>query len=175
MAHPPQTALALLFPEAEAVVDRFRMQSDPSARHGFPPHITILWPFLPPDDIGDDFLQKLKGFFSGFSAFDLRLGRTDFSDRTLFLAPEPPEPIVAMINAVTRLFPDFPPYNNPEWDPLPHLTVAYGRDRMELEAIAGEFQREVGSMLPIRTSVTKVWLLDYRGEGWKRRCAFDLG
>ena len=175
MIHPPQTSLALLFPELDPVVDRFRMRYDPSAGHGFPPHVTILWPFMPPGAISDETLQQLEVYFRGFFAFDLQFRRTGFSSRTLFLAPEPPEPTIAMINGITRLYPDYPPYNKPEWDPLPHLTVAYGMEPEGLRAIADRFDREAGPSLPVSTTVSRVWLLDYRGDGWKRRLAFDLG
>lgn len=174
MKPPPQTALAFLFPELDPVVADFRMRLDPSAQYGFPPHNTILWPFMLPDEVGEDTLAKLEAFFRGFPAFDLQFRRIEISTGTIYLAPEPPEPIIAMIKGIIRLFPEYPPYQRPDWDPVPHVTVAYGKGRDALEQLTADFQQKAGSMLPVSTTVSKAWLLELRDDRWQRRRAFDL-
>lgn len=175
MTPPPQTSLTLLFPELEPVVGDFRMRLDPSAQYGFPPHNTILWPFLLPDEVDDPTLEKLERFFQGFPAFDLQFHRVRASSGSIYLVPEPPETIIAMIRGIIRLYPDNPPYSNPDWDPVPHVTLAYGKSREELENLAADFEEKAGSLLPVATRVTQAWLLDFRGDRWTDRHAFPLG
>ena len=47
-----ESALLLLVPVAEAAVGAQRARLDSSARDGVPAHVTVLYPFLPPAEIG---------------------------------------------------------------------------------------------------------------------------
>src|SRR5437660_989822 len=55
----PESALLIPVPEAEPLVGQWRLEHDPSARAGVPPHVTLLYPFLPPDDITPGDLDEL--------------------------------------------------------------------------------------------------------------------
>ena len=48
---PIESALVVVVPEAEQLVGPFREKYDPSAAAGMPPHITLLYPFKPPDAV----------------------------------------------------------------------------------------------------------------------------
>ena len=72
---PLESALAVLVPEAEPLVYSFRDKYDPSAAAGMPAHITLLYPFKPPDEIGDPVIEKLNQCFASFSAFEFSLVR----------------------------------------------------------------------------------------------------
>ena len=54
-----ESALVVLVPEAEALVKPFRDRYDPSAAVGVPAHITLLYPFKPPDEVDGAVLDKL--------------------------------------------------------------------------------------------------------------------
>jgi hypothetical protein len=54
------SALVVLVLEAEASVKPFRDRHDPSAAAGMPAHITLLYPFKPPDET-DDFVAASRG------------------------------------------------------------------------------------------------------------------
>lgn len=42
-----ETAVLLRVPEAEPLVREWRAKGDPSAAHGVPAHVTLLYPFVP--------------------------------------------------------------------------------------------------------------------------------
>ena len=173
-AYPMQSSLALLFPEAEIHLDTYRKIHDPSAQHGFPPHISIIWPFMRPDRIDEETLKQLKCFFEGFPKLDLQFRETGRSPTGLYLRPEPREPIIEMILAAMKLYPDFPPYGISDYHPNPHVTVAHEKNPRKLEAITSAFDTEAQAFFPIRTRAEKVWLLEEHGRGWERRVAFEL-
>ena len=86
---PLESGLAVLVPGAEALVGSF---PSPSAAAGMPAHITLLYPFKPPDEIGDAAIEKLNQCFAGFRAFDFTLATIRrFPGGVLYLAPEPDE------------------------------------------------------------------------------------
>ena len=121
-------AYSIPFRDLAPLVDGWRERtctSKPS--HGVPPHVTLLVP-APPD------MDGAVAALTEFPPFDVtfrRLGR--FPD-TLWLAPEPTEPFVAMTEALVRRFPGHPPYDGMFEAITPHLTVAQGDDLDNAEA-----------------------------------------
>jgi len=95
---PRHTALIIAVPESEASVAELRLAHDSSAPLGVPAHITILFPFAPPDDVDEEALERLV---AEHSAFDFQLASLEhFDDGVTYLAPVPFEPFVALIRAV---------------------------------------------------------------------------
>ncbi len=45
-----ESTLAILVPAAEPLVRDYRVRHDTSASEGMPAHVTIIWPFMHPDD-----------------------------------------------------------------------------------------------------------------------------
>jgi len=68
-----QSALTILVPEAERLVAPFREKYDPSAMTGMSAHITLIYPFLPPDEIDALALGKIAECSARFAAFDFSL------------------------------------------------------------------------------------------------------
>jgi hypothetical protein len=169
-----QSSLALLIPEAKVHTQAYRQMHDPSAQHGFPPHITILWPFMRPDLIRDETLQELGSFFGGFPKLDLLFLSSGRTATGLYLCPEPREPIVQMTLAAMDRYPECPPYGQSDYQPNPHVTIAHEKDGRKLDAITAAFDREAANFYPINAQVEKVWLLEEHGKGWKKRVAFEL-
>ncbi len=64
-----ESALVVPVPEAEGIVKPFRDSHDPSAALGMPAHITALYPFIPPDEIGTEISEKLANCFRLFPPF----------------------------------------------------------------------------------------------------------
>ena len=70
----PQSALVVVVPDAEFLVEVVRSAHDPAAAAGIPPHITVLYPFLPPkqlDAAGNR--QEVASCFQQFVPFDFVL------------------------------------------------------------------------------------------------------
>jgi 2'-5' RNA ligase len=172
---PIESGLAVLAPEAEFLVGPFRAKYDPSAAAGMPAHITLLYPFKPPDEIGGAVIEKLARCFAGFGAFEFSLAATRrFPGGVLYLVPEPDEPFRRLTSAIWALYPSTPPYGGGYSRIVPHLTVAQSADERHLEIITAEFVRAAEGKLPIRATATEIALMDTRAGRWQLRTALPL-
>jgi 2'-5' RNA ligase len=125
-----------------------------------PPHITILFPC--PGDVA-----AITEVLEPFDAFDVRFERLDRFPGTLWLAPEPSEPFVAMTEAMVARFPSWPPYGGVFGSVVPHLTVA----QASLENAAAL----VEPLLPLRSFVDRVVLYSSVDRlHWQEVQTFDL-
>jgi 2'-5' RNA ligase len=172
-----RSALVILAPEAELLVAAYRERYDPSAAQGMPAHITLLYPFLPPDAIGDDVLAELRALFAAFPAFSYALQAIRTFPNVLYLAPQPEAPFRALIATLAAHFPQTPPYGGriPVAEIVPHLTVAHAPDPAELKALRTRFTAHAAPRLPLALQAGQVWLMDDRAGRWAQRQAFRLG
>jgi 2'-5' RNA ligase len=172
---PIESGLAVLVPEAEFLVRPFRAKYDPSAAAGMLAHITLLYPFKPPDEIGEAVIEKLTRCFAGFRSFDFSLTTTRrFPGGVLYLAPEPDEPFRRLTLAIWDCFPATPPYGGRYSNIVPHLTVAELSVEREVERTAAEFARTAEDKLPIRAIATEIALMDTQAGSWQVRTALAL-
>ena len=89
----PHSGLIIEVPEAEPAVRHHREHLDASAPLGIPAHITILFPFMPPETIGPLALAELEDLFAAAGRFRFQLNRTGwFGDNALWLPPATPDP-----------------------------------------------------------------------------------
>jgi 2'-5' RNA ligase len=173
-----ESALVLLVPEAEALVKPFRDRHDPAAAEGMPAHITLLYPFKPPEEIDATVQGGLRQCFTGFAPFPFALAETrrfESPDAVLYLAPEPAEPFCVLTSAIWQCHPEAPPYGGRHADIIPHLSVARVEGRRQLDAIALRFAPAAAAMLPIRARAAEVALMDTRSGRWQIRTTFGLG
>jgi 2'-5' RNA ligase len=169
----PQSGLIVEIPEAEPAVRQLRQRLDPSAAAGVPAHITVLFPFMPPNAIDAAVLAELGRLFAGARAFSVRLGHTDwFGDEVLWLAPRDPAPFRALTERVHAAFPAFPPFEGRFEDVVPHLTVADRQPLSDLRAAEAAVQAH----LPVEARVTAVTLITKQAAGarWSRTATFSL-
>jgi 2'-5' RNA ligase len=137
---PLESALVVLVPEAEPLVMPFREKYDPSAARGMPSHITLLYPFKPPNEINEVMLNKLNKCLMHFEMFNFSLfSIRRFPAGVLYLAAEPGELFRRITLAVWNCFPETPPYGGRYSTIVPHLTVAQTIDEQQLDRIADEF------------------------------------
>lgn len=171
------TALLVLVPEAEPVVGRWRERLDPAAGWGVPAHVTVLYPFVPLEELDDAAFAALTALAAGTPAVDVVLARTaTFGADVLWLAPEPAGPFRALTRAVGERFPRALPYGGAHGgldDVVPHLTVADHPSAADLQAA----RADVGARLPVRTRVRELTLLagEPRPGGWRVERRFPLG
>jgi 2'-5' RNA ligase superfamily len=171
-----ESALVILVPEAESLVQSFRDRFDPSAALGVPAHITLLYPFIEPERIGADTLEAIAACFRGFSpiAFSLTEIRR-LAAETLYLAPAPDEPFRKLTMAIWDRFPDTPPYGGAWPDIVPHLSVGRFADAGELKRAADELTRLWQTALPIRADASTAVLLVNTTGRWVIGTTFKLG
>jgi 2'-5' RNA ligase len=166
----PRSALIVAVPEAEAVVGEWRLKYD-NARLGIPAHVTLLFPFVPAEELDDTLFDELRGLFAAEAAFEFQLPRVARFPEIAWLAPEPDEPFRRLTKLIFSRYPDYPPYEGIHDEVIPHLTVGEGD---------AEFQDEVEAALtphlPIDAEADAVVLLveDERGR-WRPGARFPLG
>jgi 2'-5' RNA ligase len=156
MAAATESALLVAVPAVEALVGEYRARLDPSALRGVPPHVTVLYPFMAPDDIDDDVVECLADGFAECRRFDFEVADVRwFGDTVVYLAPEPADAFRELTRVAVKLFPAFPPYRGAYAESTPHVTIGQDAPIDELRAAADA----VASGLPIRASATAITLV----------------
>jgi 2'-5' RNA ligase len=168
-----ESALIVPIPEAEFLVSAFRERFPATA--GVPAHVTLLYPFKPPHEIGDDVRESLAELFSRFQSFDVSFSRTKRFPGVLYLVPEPDETFRRLMEEIAKHFPETPAYGGKFTEVIPHLTVAEVGNSQLLDGIADEFERKAIGRLPIRASVREVCLIDNESGHWLTRQSFSIG
>jgi 2'-5' RNA ligase len=166
-----ESAFAVNVPEAEPYVGVLREQFDPSAKLGVPAHITLLYPFMSPEQITDSVLRKAGVAFSRARVFTFHLiDIARFSEAT-YIRPEPGEPFIALTKAIVHQFPKHLPYGGQYDAIVPHLTVAQGQYDRDL------IETRLASRLPaggIEASCKEVVLLENSSGLWRHMHSFPL-
>ncbi len=171
---PIESALVVLVPDVEVLVKPFRDRHDPSAAVGVPAHITLLYPFIAPDEIGPAVLDELRRCFDRFSPFDFSFAETRRFPGVLYLAPEPAEPFRELTLAIWDRWPSTPPYGGQHPDIVPHLCMAQISDELQLDAVAEAFGSASAGKLPMRATAQEVTLMDNSSGRWQLRATFGL-
>src|SRR5215471_2767472 len=169
-----ESALIVAVPAAEPLVGRFREKFDSSAAVGVPAHVTLLYPYLPPDSIGASEIAALTTLFASSPAFDVLFRRTArFGDHVLYLAPEPEDRLLELMRRIWARWPECPPYHGtiPKDVVRPHLTVTDGAGGEHMERI----DLAVAGGLPIASRFDEAQLIDDRSGRWTTRATFALG
>lgn len=171
-----ESALVILVPEAEPLVASFRARHDPSAAEGVPAHVTLLYPFAPPDQIDTTELDALRGLFAPIMPFGFAMtAARRLPGGVLYLAPEPADAFRQLTLAIWQRFPALPPYGGRHADIVPHLTVAQIADAVALDCVAAAFAATAQGRLPIAASAAEVALLDNCAGRWQINATFRLG
>ncbi|MGH3009573.1 MAG: 2'-5' RNA ligase family protein [Gaiellaceae bacterium] len=148
---PPEHALVVPFP---GLVEPVGIAND------LPPHVTVLFPC--PDDV-----SAIGDVLAPFGAFDVTFARLERFPGTLWLAPEPGEPFVAMTEAMVERWPDHQPYGGSFDTIVPHLSVAQGQ--------LDETETLLEPLLPLRSRAESVVLYERAGgDHWREVQTFAL-
>jgi 2'-5' RNA ligase len=158
------TAIVVAFPEASPVVDDWRERTSADRTSiGIPPHVTLLFPFVPAEQVDNDVLEELKRLFAATSRFAVVFRELRRWPEMAYLAPDPPEPFARLTEAIVERWQEYPPYEGVHETVIPHLTVAYGDD-----ALLAEVEADVTPKLPIEAHVTEAVLLEELEPDWGR-------
>lgn len=167
--------LAVLTPEADAVVGHLRERWDPAVQRGLGAHITLRYPFLPVKALSTRDREKLADAVASVPSFHYTLARVSHFPSTVFLDPEPASPFAALRTAVDQAFEQrlpedpFPRY-------APHLSVARHVRGTGAEVLAALDSSLAGSGGAIRAACKAVVLLERTGGGpWQVQMHLPLG
>ena len=166
----PRSALIVAVPEAEPLVHVWRLRHD-NAALGIPAHITVIFPFVPAEELGEELVDELRKLFATQPAFSFTLARVARFPEVAWLAPEPDEPFRRLTNLIFLRYPEYPPYEGIHDDVIPHLSVGRG-DR----AFQDEVDDALTAHLPIEARVNDVTLIVEDDSGqWRSAERFPLG
>jgi 2'-5' RNA ligase len=169
-----ETAFIVRVPEAEALVGELRRRFDPSALRGVPAHITVLVPFMPPQQLTDPVLSDISEILGAHRPFGFRLTRIGRFPVTVYLSPEPEDPFVQLTHSLVARFPAYPPYGGVHAGVVPHLTVAQG-DASAADVVERELSQALESNGPVASTCHSVALLENSSGDWRQLHVFALG
>jgi 2'-5' RNA ligase len=153
---PTESAVLVLVPDAESVVASYRADLDPASGLGVPTHVTVLYPFVPPERVDETVISGLAGAVRSVSAFDVTFARVRWFERSvLWLSPEPPGPFLALTAAIQKAFPGHVPYGGAHADVVPHLTIGQDQPDCALASAA----RAIESSLPFTARASTAVLM----------------
>jgi 2'-5' RNA ligase len=103
----------------------------------YPLHLTLLWPFVPMDQI-DDGCARLASLAQSLVPVSVPFDGYSVLGRSTYMNPVNADPLIHLFRRVYEAFPECQPYGGAHGDTiLPHLTV--GLFRKEAERAAAVF------------------------------------
>lgn len=169
----PETALICRVPEAERYIGNYRQRFDPPARRKVPAHVTVLYPFMAPEDVDAAVVEELRAVAASVPCFDYRLRELRRFPSSLYIAPAPGDSFDALTNGVHQRFPDYPPFAGKFDTVVPHVTVAHGD-----EALLCEIEIELRIALPgagVSARCEEMILIENRTGVWEVMETLRLG
>jgi 2'-5' RNA ligase len=165
-----ESAIVVRVPIPTAL-ERIRRRWDYAAGVGVPAHVTILYPFLQPNDLRPAVRAELVALAATVEPFDVRFAAIGRFPTVVYLAPEPSGPFAGLTRAVVDRFPDCLPYGGAHDVVIPHLTITESG-----EAPFDDIALQVGGALPFSHRVGRLEVLIEGGEGrWHGHWRIPLG
>lgn len=167
-----ESAFAVLVPESEVYVGDLRARYDPSAALGAKAHITILYPFMPPEMISEAVLAGVRAELSSARPFSFSLRRIKRFPGVLYLEPDPEQALVALTRGLSSRFPLYQPYGGRHADVKPHLTVAQATEEQLDRA-----ENELRAILPtegVTARCSELALMENSSGQWRQMGRFSL-
>jgi 2'-5' RNA ligase len=166
-----ESAIIMPIAEVEPIISPLRLQYDRSAALGVPAHITLLFPFYPPQK-AEEQLENLAELFKSVPGFEFSLSEVRRFPQAVYLHPDQTNRFIGIINKLLQKWPDCKPYGGAFSDIVPHLTVA---DQVNVDVL-DTVQASLRDRLPIPCFAAAAWLLFSDDQGfWSRRERFPLG
>ena len=165
---------ALIVPvDVPMAMRRLRDRMDPSAAIGVPAHITLLYPFLPPDGVDAAVKAQVARIVSAATAFPFMLEHVQRWPNVVCLLPQPSLSFSRLIRQLAAAFPDYPPYGGAVALPdiVPHLTIAHTPRIDYLDAA----EHALLALVPVPAFCREVALIAHGpGERWRVVSGFSL-
>ena len=146
-------------------IDRIRRKFDKKIDRWMP-HINLIYPFRPREAF-EEAAPRIAEVLRGFAPFSVTLGRLrhfghGYDRFTMWLDPQPSEPLVKVQAALQELFPDCREVANFENGFVPHLSVGQARGGRFLEMRMNEV---LSWWRPLEFTVSEVALVARPEDG----------
>jgi 2'-5' RNA ligase len=166
-----RSAVLVEISEAEPAVGEWRSRHTYDGPLGIPPHVTLLFPFVPAGRLTGEVEERLTRLLGAARAFDVSFARAARWPSLLYLEPRPSEPFSALTEAIAAAWPEHPPYEGEHEVVIPHLTVAELEDGEFLDRIAADVEPH----LPIESRIREAQLYVEDDAGrWHERWRLPL-
>ena len=169
-----ETAVVIVVdrPELETI---YRDSFPVFAELGIPLHVTLLYPFAPPEELGSA-LAILQTVLSHHQPFTYELTELRTFPRTIWLAPEPAGPFVALTEAIEAALPQYPHWGGAFEVVIPHATLMDGVEENEVESTLTRLRPLVEPLLPVELSAYEATVLVEQPDGpWVSGALLPLG
>jgi 2'-5' RNA ligase len=147
-------------------VSGVRARHDPSVQLEVPAHVTLLFPFMPPEAVSAQVLGSLRSLFAGIESFSVHFAEACRWPQEAYLRPQPNEPFIALTRGLAAAFPEYPPYEGRHTDIVPHLTVAQGSAAAAEQAVE-EMAAALTKAGPIQSICRAATLLENSSGRWR--------
>ncbi len=141
-----------------------------------PLSLTLLYPFAPPDEVGQH-VPALEEFFASRPPLEFSLVRlAEFPGAGIYLVPEPDDGLRATMRALWARFPQYPPYGRPGSDPPPHASIGRFAADPDPDTLVARAGARVGPLLPASFAVPEATLMEMHApDRWRVRATFRFG
>lgn len=131
---------------------------------GIPLHVTLLYPFVRPGEL-DAALPRLQEVLERHRRFDFTLTKLKTFPRTVWIAPDPAAPFIALTEAIEAAFPQAPRMSGAFAEVIPHVTLVDGLEESTLEETVERLRPVVEPLLPVTLSADEVVVLVEQEDG----------
>jgi 2'-5' RNA ligase len=149
-----------------------RTRADRMAARGVPPHVTVLFPFLPADALTPEVRLALRNLAAAREPFAARFDRVECLDQMVWLLPADQLPFLRLTAQVTARWPDYPPYEGVHDELIAHLTLVETSDVESLSEGCAAASRSPG--FDVAVDELRVITEDAAGR-WHDRWRLALG
>ncbi len=137
-----------------------------------PAHVTILYPFLPTEQLTTAVRSELETIVAMNPSFTARFAAVERLERLVWLLPFDQAPFLRLTAAIVERWPDCPPYGGMHDEIVAHLTLVETTDASILDTAEGVGQTRI----PFECRVGELRLIVATDAGrWKRRWNLPLG
>ena len=142
------------------------------AARGVPPHVTVLFPFLPAGALTPDVHEALAELVARHQPFVTRFEEIERRGHLVWLLPADQQPFLRLTAEVVALWPDYPPYQGVHDELVAHLTLVESSDVEALDAGEAAAKRSG----PFDAAATELMVIaeDRRGR-WRTRWLIPFG
>lgn len=140
-----------------------------------PLSLTLLYPWIPRDEVTPADVEQLRAFFASHRPFSFDLVRVaEFPGIVAYAVPEPDGELRSLMRSLWALYRDYPPYGERDGDPPPHATL--GRLEGEHPITLEQASARVEPLLPVRCDIREATLMEEDApDRYRVRETFPLG
>lgn len=164
------TETALILPvHLPGALDELRRRASPDASSGLPAHVTLLYPFMPPESTNRPLRALIAEVLESHSSFSYTLTGPVRWPETLCALADPERPFHSLQGDLAMAFPTFPIYGG-AFPFVPHVTIADGESAGD-PAIATD---RAWASLPALFSAGRIELIVRDASRWRLKWRFLL-